>query len=342
MRLASDDLHHIANNILDIHADIRNKSFFITGGTGFFGKWLLESFVFLNKHYAAGMSLTVLSRNPESFRDAHAELVSEKGISLVKGDISDLTHIVGKYDYIIHAASDVPSSYKEKIPEDPIYKKILEGANSICQLAKSADTRRILYTSSGAAYGSLIAKLDKIDESSIGDEVFSPQDFYGLAKRDSETHFIENAPCEVVVARCFSFSGPYLPLNGSYAFGNFIHDILNNRDINIKGDGAPLRSYLYASDLVIWLLQALVKGRNRNIYNIGSEEAISIRQLAEKMLCVTKSKNKIVLHGAADVNGRVSQYVPFTGKIRNELGVSQSISLGLAIEKTMKFYKNEI
>lgn len=58
-------------------------------------------------------------------------------------------------------------------------------------------------------------------------------------------------------------------LNIHFAIGNFIKDAMENRDIIIKGDGRPLRSYLYTADLVIWLLTMLLKSENKSIYNVG-------------------------------------------------------------------------
>ena len=84
------------------------------------------------------------------------------------------------------------------------------------------------------------------------------------------------------IARCFSFVGPYLPLNLHYAIGNFIYNALNNDVITIKGTGNDVRSYLYIADAMIWLFKMLFSSKNNQIYNVGSSYKISIKDLAFK------------------------------------------------------------
>ena len=66
-RLLVEDLEHIYQNTQDIWESFRGKSIFLTGGTGFFGKWLLESFLYVNEKLALNATITILTRNPEAF-----------------------------------------------------------------------------------------------------------------------------------------------------------------------------------------------------------------------------------------------------------------------------------
>jgi len=127
-----------------------------------------------------------------------------------------------------------------------------------------------------------------------------------------------------------------LPLDIHYAAGNFIGNILNNEDVSVNGDGTPYRSYLYASDLTIWLWTLLFKGKPAQAYNVGSDEDVTIEQLA----------NMIVKHNPASLvkiklpknsNSNAARYVPSIDKAKNELGLDAWVKLDEAIARTIEF-----
>jgi len=140
---------------------------------------------------------------------------------------------------------------------------------------------------------------------------------------------------ETKIARCFAFVGPYLPLNTHFAVGNFIRDALAGGPICVKGDGRPYRSYLYAADLAVWLWTILLRGAPGRPYNVGSEETISIADLAE--LVAEKFDPKPNANMAASASGAAlpSRYVPCTKRAMVELQLQQTVDVSDAITKTM-------
>jgi nucleoside-diphosphate-sugar epimerase len=122
---------------------------------------------------------------------------------------------------------------------------------------------------------------------------------------------------ESITARCFAFCGPGLPLNGHFAIGNFVRDALYVDEITVQGDGSPMRSYLYGADLAVWLLYMLINGKAGESYNVGSDEALSIKDLALRVRDVLAPHKlvKVLQEGAIEPLLR-QRYVPAISRAR--------------------------
>ena len=197
----------------------------------------------------------------------------------------------------------------------------------------------MLFVSSGAVYGRQPSELTHVPESYAGaPDALSPAAAYGEGKRVGEFLCAQASTggLSTSVARCFAFVGPHLPLDTHFAIGNFLRDALAGRDIIIKGDGTPMRSYLYASDLVVWLLHLLCAGENRAAYNVGSGEDLSIAQLAG--VIAKRYGRQVQVLGTPDPAKPRERYVPDVSKARVQLGLEPRVALETAIEKTARFY----
>ena len=141
---------------------------------------------------------------------------------------------------------------------------------------------------------------------------------------------------ETVVARCFAFVGPDLPLKVHFAIGNFIHDALYNQQINIVGDGTPVRSYMNQTDLARWLLCILDKGVPGNAYNVGSDQAISISDLAHLVRDILSPNKSVVFKNATSTFKGRNVYIPDISAARNDLHLQITISLRESIEEFVR------
>ena len=145
-----------------------------------------------------------------------------------------------------------------------------------------------------------------------------------------------------MIARIFALIGPGMPLDGSFAAGNFVRDALHGQTITINGDGRPVRSFLYMADLCVWLLRILHLGECGHAYNVGSESSISIIDFAKKIASVSGLKSDIVINKPADFSAVPSRYVPDTNRARRELNLSEYTEMDLALIKTIQWHMNMV
>ncbi len=290
----------------------------LTGGTGFFGKSLLNS---RRQAPESGVELVVLSRDSGGFRRAYPELAMLPGVNFIDGDVRDFVFPEGDFDAVIHAATPAAT----KTGEDELVSIIADGTRRVLDFAVSRGVSKLLLASSGAVYGPMPEGAERFTEAMA----CRPVSAYGRGKLRAEEMCLAS-PVRCVVARCFAFAGEYLPLDLHFAIGNFIGDCLGGRPIRIAGDGSAVRSYLYAGDLVEWLWR-LLDGEEANLaVNVGSDRAITILELAhlvrERMGC----GNEIIVEGGASSGGR---YVPDISLARERFGLEVKTPLELAIDR---------
>jgi nucleoside-diphosphate-sugar epimerase len=338
--LPADDLEHAFQQLPeDIWRSLSGRRIFITGGSGFVGKWLLATLAEANRRLALGVRATVLSRDPEAFRAAAPLLAQIEGVDWLRGDVRDFAFPPGEYDTVIHAATDVVA----KAPPEEIFDTCIAGTRRVLDFAAQARAKDFLLVSSGAIYGRQPANLARVPESYAGaPDPLLPGSAYGEGKRASEWLTAAagaRTKLNVHIARCFAFVGPYLPLDKHFAIGNFMGAALAGREIVIQGDGTPVRSYLHAADMAAWLWAVLLKGRPGAAYNVGADTVISIADLAHRVCQVLGVPDQVRIMGAPDRSRPVERYVPDNGLALAELGLPVPMALDEAIIRTVRWHR---
>lgn len=340
----ASDLNHILSHTEDLWEELRGQRIFVTGGTGFFGAWLLESFAWANAHFNLKASLVVLTRDVEAFRKKTPRLANDHAIGFHVGDIRNYRFPEGEFSHIIHAATTSAVATFNK--EDPLVKfdTVVQGTRHTLDFAVRCHAKKLLITSSGAVYGVQPPNMTHIPEDYRGSP--DPADSgaaLGEGKRTAEflgTYYSGKYGIETKIARCFSFVGPYLPLDIHYAIGNFIRDGMKGDPILVKGDGTVYRSYLYAADLVIWLWTILLRGKACYPYNVGSEDHITMAELAHTVSQCFQKPIEVQIAKTPDPVQPVERYVPLTKRAQEELGLRQRIDLPEGIKRTISFFQN--
>ena len=332
--LPADDLDHILRLAAEELEELRGKKVFITGGTGFFGKWLLGSLLHANATMGLQTQLTVMSRDPIGFLRRTPGLSESENLNFVRGDVATLRVDRLEIDYIIHAAADT-TAFTNNADERARARTISLGTQNMLVSAQ-ANRARLLNISSGAVYGAATSKLTGASESDFAETAAVTP--YGKAKREAE-RLCAGTSVDYVTARAFAFLGPHLPLDAHFAAGNFLRDAIRGGPIQVRGDGTALRSYLHPADLVVWLLRILIRGERGQAYNVGSDEVVTTAQLARLIADAVQPKAEVVIQ-SVQPQGPQNIYLPNVTRARTELNLDVTIPLQDAIKRTLAFLKS--
>ncbi len=345
MSLLREDLDDCLARTTGLWDELRGQRIFITGATGFFGCWLLETLLWANCRLQLNARVTILSRNPAAFRDKAPHLAADPALETLAGDVRDFRMPAGSFSHFIHAATESSVELNQKYPQR-MFDTIVDGTRRCLDFAQAAETRKFLFLSSGAVYGAQPAEVANVsEEAATGPDPLDPASAYAEGKRAAELlcamaarNQTANATAlEPKIARCFAFVGPYMKLDAHFAIGNFIGDQLRGGPIRVSGDGSALRSYMYAGDLMVWLWTVLFRGQPLRAYNVGSEQGVSIGELAQTVAEALTPEVRVEILGKPQ-GGPPHRYVPSTARAQRELGLSCRVPLDEAIRRTQRWY----
>jgi len=334
---------------------LSGKKIFITGGTGFLGSLVLRRLKSISESARSGVSVTVLTRNPEKFRAEKPELLWS-GLEFIKGNVTNFRFDSrAGFDFVIHGGNSAEAPANEI--ENKLFRETtIEGTDHLlAEIERLAEPpRKILLLSSGAVYRATktdhpYSESDPTIETD-SKESFSPARAYAEAKFETESRlkkFAARLKIPLALGRIFACAGPYIPLEGRFALGQFIRSARENGEIQIHSDGTPLRTYLAGDELAEWLLTLLAgEGSGTEIYNIGSDDAISILGVAEAVREVFAKRGKSVSvslsnPGLDSRSARGADYVPNIDKFAENYGLKPRKSSIQAIQETTEWVLNE-
>ncbi len=338
----STDLDLIVASTEGLWDELRGQRIFLTGGTGFFGSWLVESFCHVNRRFELNAHITILTRNPRAFTEKCPHLVSDPAVTLFCSDVRSFAFPEGEYYCMIHAATEARATQAANAPLEML-STIIAGTERALQFAVSHGVQKFLLTSSGAVYGRQPADMTHVPETYQGaPDPLLPASIYAEGKRVSEllcALYQRNAGLDCKIARCWAFCGPHLPLDEHFAIGNFIGDVLAGRPIHIHGDGTPRRSYLYAGDLAVWLWTILFHAPALTPINVGSDHDVSMLELAQIVASALNPRTEIQVAQQSIPGALPARYVPCVDRARQLLSLRQHVSLQDSILRTAQWHR---
>ena len=318
-----------------------NSNVVITGASGFIGTWLALSWASARKEFQGGGKLLLTSRSPHSVLEQVLKIDEKCPAHIISSDIKNFT-IPDEFHkgHIIHAATPASASLNSDDPYT-MFNVIIEGQERI--LAEALRTSsRLLFLSSGAVYGNQPLDLEKLSEECTfdrheGGKISAYHDGKRAAEMQCDIATLRWGT-DVVTARLFAFIAPFLPFGTHFAVGNFMQDALQGSQIVIKSGGGSVRSYQYGTDLCSSLWALLVRGTKGEKYNVGSDAAVSIKELAQSVARNVNPSAEVVITGT-DTHENTTRYLPSINKITRELNVRNNVDLEQAIKRTASWWK---
>ena len=323
---------------------LHRRAVFVTGGTGFVGRWMVASLLQANDALHLDCRVLILSRDTQAFSAAAPEIAGHPAVELLRGGPGTFEFPRGRFTHILHLAKE-PLVGDATPAGDADPGPLAAGTRRVLAFAEACGAERLLFTSSGAVYGRQPPDVERLREDHParllpGD----PHAVYAAQKRAAEALCLAaqgTGSLGVTIARCFALLGPFMDFDGGYAAGNFVRDAVSRDAVVVTGDGKTVRSYLYAEDLAVWLWTILFDGRPGTPYNVGSPHAVAIADLARLVAATAGAGCPVRIAGARRHDGLPDRYVPDTTLAQTTLGLSAEIGLETAIRRTAAWYRGQ-
>jgi nucleoside-diphosphate-sugar epimerase len=313
--------------------ELHGTRLFITGATGFFGRWVLEGIAQLRLR-GIDIGVQCVSRQPPGGAGAPwVTWLRADAAQFADVDIDPAT------THILHMAA---SSDGRVYSSDPLSAAgvILDGVCGVIALAQRTGAH-VHLVSSGAVYGARRYSRGPAREDQMANSAPEPLtsgNAYANAKRMAEALLACAGGDNFCISRPFAFLGPLLPLDLHFAAGNFVRDAVAGRPIKVAGDGSPIRSYMHPADLAAWLLALLAEPLRGQAVNIGSAEPVSIATLAAEIAEVAGSPEPEI-HGHRVLNEPLADPSAYWPDVQRalQLGLCESIGLRNAIADMLQW-----
>lgn len=330
-QLPANDLQNVMNRVLDIWPS--RKVILITGGTGFFGSWLIGVIDHIEKQMKLQNKYIILSRKSPEENILKNSVLSAKYFEIRQQDLISNFEISEKIDYVIHAASDVNSI---KANGDVNYEAIYQGTVNLIQALPEDAKAKFLFVSSGGVYKN---HQEPVSENEMQETDLYPVLSYSDAKIKSE-YFIKQNLGNYCIARCFSFVGP-MASEKMAAMSMLLAKV--KKQTIVVNSPQTVRSFMYPTDLAVALFKLLFMNNDFRTYNVGSDQAMNLKQLAQKVAVLGEENSSVEVKDSVSSSPSLAgqYYCPSVKLYEQEYGPAVTLGLDEALKKTYNFLKQE-
>lgn len=319
----------------------------ITGGAGFIGSHLTE---FLIQH--GFKKIIIIDDLSTGSKDNIIRILkSNKNVEFMEGSIIDsklVEKAIKKVDIVFHLAAVVGVKLVLKEPVKTIVTNI-SGTENVLFIAQKYN-KKIMLASTSEVYGKGVkVPFNENDDILMGPTIKSRWS-YACSKAIDEflaLAYYQEKKLPVVIARLFNTVGPRQSESFGMVLPNFVAQALTGKDITVYGDGSQTRSFCHVKDVVSALYKlALTDRAVGQVFNVGNDEEISIKELAERVKKLSNSSSKIVFLPYNNVYDsgfdEIPRRIPDITKLRQMIGFSPKYSINDIIIDTINYYREKL
>lgn len=330
-----DAIQDVTHNLGEMAERIESKRVLISGGAGFLGSWMCDLLI------ALGAEVVCIDNMSSGREENVGHLLDNGQFTFIQGDITGSVEIAGSFDMVMHLASPASPFEFMEYPVD-ILKANTLGIVRMLEIARKSGAR-FLFSSTSEIYGD--SQIIPTPEEYWGNvNPVGQRSCYDEAKRCGEAYamaYVAQYGLDVRIARIFNTYGPRMRADGIYGrvIPRFIRQALSGEPFTVFGDGSQTRSFCYVTDQIEGLLRLAFMNDlgGERIFNIGSEDEITIQELAEVVKQATGSSSPVEYHPLPKDDPRRRR--PDILRAREVLGWEPKVGLKKGINRTIEFMK---
>jgi dTDP-glucose 4,6-dehydratase len=304
----------------------------VLGGAGFLGSHLCDALVKRGDEVVAVDNFSTGSKNNLQ------QLNNAKNFSVVDADICEPIEIAGRVDLVLNFASPASPKKYLQIPIQTLQAGSLGTENAV-QLALKNNARLIM-ASTSEVYGDPLTSPQS--ETYFGNvNPIGVRSCYDEAKRFAEALLMAHSRVSGLnlgIVRIFNTYGPRLDPDDGRVVSTLISQAVSNQDLTVHGDGKQSRSFCYVDDLIRGVI-ALADSNEIGPINLGNDKEISVLELANLVLKINQSSNKITFTQAMDDDPQ--QRCPDLTLAKSKLNWSPTISVENGLSRTIDWFKSK-